>query len=193
MKLKLIATALVGGLVAAAVIVPSALAAQDGSSNTAVTGPTAFNQDAQEDGKAGRHGFFEAIADLLNTSIDELKTRLQGGESLLDVAGDQGVEVRDLVKDRITERINRAVENGRIPQDKADEILGNLDERVDGMLNRTDWGERGPGHGRFGLHGRGAGPGGHGRFGPGGCHGPDGSGPPADGADGQDATTSAEA
>ncbi|MFQ5382167.1 MAG: hypothetical protein ACE5EF_11215 [Dehalococcoidia bacterium] len=195
MKLKLIGLAVIGSIIAAAVIVPTALAAQDGSSNTAVTGPTAFNQDAPEGDKAGRPGFFEAIADLLNTTVDELRTRLQGGESILDVAGDQGDEVRDLLKERITERINQAAENGRLPQEKADEMLSNLDEHIDDLLNRTEWPERGPKHrgfGRGGPGGPGFGPGHHGRFGPGGCHGQDadGSQPPAGG---QDTTTSAEA
>jgi hypothetical protein len=110
--------------------------------------------------RMGGHRFGKAIGDIadstaqiLGLSVDELRTRIMNGETLLQIAQSQGVSEADLKSGLIsalTDKINAAVTAGDIDQDKADTLLANLSDRVDRALS----GERpfdgaGP---RFGGH-----------------------------------------
>ena len=87
---------------------------------------------------------------------DELREALEADDtSLADVAGEQGVEVDELVDALVAaaqERIAQAVEEGDLTQEQADERLADLEERVTARVNRDDWGHHGPG-GRGGDRG----------------------------------------
>ena len=118
--------------------------------------------EARPDGRRGSraaHATAE-IAEILGVTDDELKTALADGKSIADVAAEQGVEVQEVIDAIVTattERVNAAVEAGRIDQDRADEILDNAEERATEFVN-SDRERANGGHGRGG-HGRG----GHGR------------------------------
>lgn len=154
MKLKIIATALLGGMVAIAAFAPAALAAENGSANGAATDRVVRNHP----GGGARGALFQDIADLLSTTIEELKARLQGGESLAQVADEtgQGEAVRDLITERATERINEAAANGRITDERAAEMLEGLGDKIEERMNSTEFGarkhHRGPGRGCHGDH-----------------------------------------
>ena len=97
----------------------------------------------------------QEIADVLGVSVDDLSTELQGGATLADVAEANDVAVSDVVNvivQQKTERIDLAVENGRITAEEAAEKTAELNERVQ---TRIDEGrpERGEGEGRRGNRG----------------------------------------
>ena len=89
----------------------------------------------------------EAAAETLNLTEDELRSALRDGSSLADLAEEQRVAVEDLVDALVAaaeERLAEAVDNGRITQERADEIAATLPERVAEAVERT-WEPRGPG------------------------------------------------
>jgi polyhydroxyalkanoate synthesis regulator phasin len=112
--------------------------------------------------RGGHHGGrlgLEAAASALDMSEEELRTALEPeGTSLADVAEAQDVDVDTLVDALVQaeeERIAQAVEDGRLPQEEADERLADLEERVTERVNSADLG----GRGHHGHRGPGAGDG----------------------------------
>ncbi|MGE5252110.1 MAG: hypothetical protein ACM3QS_18060, partial [Bacteroidota bacterium] len=108
----------------------------------------------------GRHGGrglpqaeLEAAAKVLRMTTDELSTALQNGQTLEDLATTAGVDIAD-VRDAINTmhrvemrtRIQQAVTDGTMTQDKADWLLEGLDK---GYLDRPGFGFG------FGPHGPG--------------------------------------
>ena len=125
-------------------------------------------------GDFGSRGFggdhTEAIADVLQLSVDDLQAARQDGQSLGDLAEQQGVAIDDLVAVLIaplTERLDTAVADEKLTQDEADEKLADATDRItEGIESGDGFDPRGPGR-RFGRRGFGPrGPGGPG-FGPG--------------------------
>ena len=150
---------IIGGLVAALLLVGAAGAtiayAQDGAT------PTPSADEQTDGGKPGRgHGFLgdaelQAAADALGMTTDELSTELQNGKTLQDLADAAGVDLQ-VVQDAINaahaeemrQRIEQAVADGTMTQEKADWLLEGLEK---GFLD-------GPGFG-FGFgHGPNGGP-----------------------------------
>jgi hypothetical protein len=84
------------------------------------------------------HGAIDAAAKAIGVEPSVITEGLRDGKSIAQIAEENGVS-RDAVKTAIvtavTEKVNEAVSNGRITQERADEILGNLDERVERLLD----------------------------------------------------------
>jgi hypothetical protein len=106
----------------------------------------------------GRHGGMGGMerpglataAETLNLTEDELRSALRDGSSLAELADEQGVAVENLVDALVAaaeERLAEAVANGRITQERADEIAATLPERVAEAVERS-WEPRGPGRHR---------------------------------------------
>ncbi|MEM7142237.1 MAG: hypothetical protein AAF548_14530 [Actinomycetota bacterium] len=119
-------------------------------------------QDARPEGFEGRRGghrghrgFGENGADLagiLGLESTEIREAIQGGSSLADIAAEQGVDSQELVDAIVAateERVNGAVENGRIDQERADEILAGAADKAEDVVNGEFEGPRGP-RGGFG-------------------------------------------
>lgn len=97
----------------------------------------------------GRH--LEAAATALGVSAADLRTALEGGKSLADVAAEKGVAkdklISDLVKAAET-RLAEEVSSGRLTQAQADERKADLTARITqqvdrkGLPNRGDRGDR---------------------------------------------------
>jgi hypothetical protein len=105
--------------------------------------------------QAARETNRQEIADVLGVSVEDLSTELQGGATLADVAAANGVAVSDVVDAIVqqkTERVDQAVENGRMTAEEAAEKTADLEERVQ---TRVEEGrpERGDGEGRRGGRG----------------------------------------
>ena len=81
---------------------------------------------------------FESAADVVGLPVEEIRERIAGGESLVTIADGQGIDEAtlkaDLVAD-LTAKINQAVTDGDIDQEKADMLLENLDEMVERAIN----------------------------------------------------------
>lgn len=87
-----------------------------------------------------RKAILESAADAIGITFDELRAELQSGDSIADVAGEQGVTL-DAVKAAITAgpeaKLDEAVANGRITQERADKALARLTEDLDEILDRS--------------------------------------------------------
>jgi hypothetical protein len=75
----------------------------------------------------------EVLTDLLGIDAAELRTQLRDGATLAEIATDQGVEVQAVVDElvaEVAERLDNAVENGRLDQARADEKLAEARAKI---------------------------------------------------------------
>lgn len=96
-------------------------------------------------GHRGPHGHhpggriaLDTAAEYLGVSEVELRRSLRAGESLADVAKEEGKAVAGLVDALVaaqTARLDEAVAAGRITKERRDEIVAGLEERVTGAVN----------------------------------------------------------
>jgi hypothetical protein len=118
----------------------------------------------------------DVVATTLGITTDEVRTALEGGQSLADLAVSKGKTAQDVIDAIVTEattKVNAAVTAGKLTQDQADKLLANLKTGVTDFVNATP-----PAGGRgFGIPGLG-GPG-RGFF-PGGRHNGDDANAPTD-------------
>lgn len=118
----------------------------------------------------GGHGMrmgaaLDEVASIIGISEDELRTQLQSGKTLAEVAKTKGISQSTLVNKLVSaakSRIADAVKAGRLTQAQADQITKDLQSRITDMVTRT-----GPMGGRM-----------HHGFGDNDGDGPDGGTPP---------------
>ncbi len=167
-RLGLPVLAVAGAVTAASFFAPVGLAsAQDEDSDTtseedSETESTDSDSDSASDSDSegrrlhrhsgaralsGMRGLGDAVTNTLGVTGDELRQAMQDGKSLADVAEEQGVAVSDLTA-AITEateaRLDEAVAEGKIDEERADNMSAQLSERVDQMMTATvdDLGKR---------------------------------------------------
>ena len=105
-------------------------------------------EDARPDrgfeGGIGHRGFafgfggISTVAESLGIGEDELRAALADGQTIADVAEEQGVDVQDVVDDIVAaqrERLDEAVAEGDLTQEEADEFLAGAEERVTAFVN----------------------------------------------------------
>ncbi len=145
----------IGGLLAALLVVGVV-----GATSVYAQEPTNVFQHGRGPGGSGR-GFglsdaaLDAAAKVLGMTADEVKTALQEGRNLQDLATEKGVDIADVQAAiqavRVTEmraQIAQAVEDGTMTQEKADWLLEGLDMGfMGGGFGRGFGGMRGPGTG----------------------------------------------
>jgi len=113
---------------------------------------------AENGGPRGRRGHGPGagvVADVLGLEGSEIREALGDGQSLADLAAEQGVstdELVDAIVDQVEEHVNGALESGRIDDEKAAEILAEAEARAEAMVNGElepgdGFGRRGPGRG----------------------------------------------
>jgi hypothetical protein len=170
-----------GAVVGALLFAPLSSLAQDEGSESPEPAAT-----TQEDGTRGDRPFMdgrgpgghgmmlgrglETAADTLGVTETELLSALEEGKSIADVAEEQGVDLQEVVDALVaaaTERVDQAVEDGRLEEDRAEETKAALPDRVAAMVQREGL----PGRGGRGPEGFGPG----GGMGPGACHEDDGA------------------
>jgi hypothetical protein len=91
-------------------------------------------------GGPGHFGGFglDAAATYLGLSEDALRTQLQSGKSLADVAKAQNKDVAGLkaaMKDAVTKRLDQAVTDKKLTADQKAKILADIDARLDDIIN----------------------------------------------------------
>ena len=105
-------------------------------------GGVALANDAQDEGKAfhtrmGKAGHFGLISEVLGLTPEEIKSQLQDGKTMADIAAAQGFteeELKDAMLAAMTEQLQQKVAEGIITQEQADRILERMQERAeDGM------------------------------------------------------------
>ena len=88
----------------------------------------------------GLHAGLDAAAQYLGLTEAELHEQLESGQTLAEMAAEQGKTVEGLEQaliDAAKEDIAAAVEAGRLTQAQADEILSDLSDRIDDVVNGT--------------------------------------------------------
>ena len=112
---------------------------------------------ASELGKGMKHGFggvahnvLATVADVLGTDEETLKTQLQDGSTIADIAGDQTQAVIDALVAEANAKIDEAVANGRITQERADLMKANTVERITTLVNEGPLGRGGMRGGHIG-------------------------------------------
>lgn len=114
-------------------------------------GAPLFGGPLFHDGPGHHHevhfGGLEAAATYLGLTRDELRERLESGDTLAEIAGAEGKTVNGLVQamvDSAEEDIAAAIEAGRFTQEEGDEILADLPQRIEDMVNGELLGPGGP-------------------------------------------------
>lgn len=101
--------------------------------------------------RSGLEDRLQAAADVLGMDVADVAARLRAGATLAELAQEQGVNADELVDVLVAdaqERIDQAVANGRIDDEKA----ATLAERAEDRINRfvEEGARHRPGPGRFG-------------------------------------------
>src|SRR5947199_8633371 len=102
---------------------------------TAVAGAQTGN-----DQRPGGHGpNLDAAAQALNLSADDLRSKLEDGNTTIaQVAQAQGVDVQKVIDAMVadaTAHIDQAVQDGKLTADQANERKANLQERITKLVN----------------------------------------------------------
>ena len=109
-------------------------------------------------GPGGRIGpKFDTIATTLGITVDEVRTGLQGGQTIAELAVANGKTAQDVIDALVAEattRINAEVTEGTLTQDEADARLADITTRVTEFVNNTAP-VGGPGFGGRGFGGPG--------------------------------------
>ena len=108
--------------------------------------------------RPGHHGFgfrgpelFDASASFLGVTEAELRTQLEAGKSLADVAAAEGKSVAGLkavLVKAVEKELGEAVDAGRLTEAQRDEALDRFGERLDDFVARKGIGPRGRGDNR---------------------------------------------
>jgi hypothetical protein len=114
---------------------------------------------ARGDGDGGRHGRgpgmkgagLDTAATAIGITPDELRTALESGQSVADVAKSKNVEVQKVIDALVAERktgLDQAVKDARLTQAEADERLAQATTAVTAFVNgQMPAGGMGRGHG----------------------------------------------
>lgn len=131
---------------------------------TGERGPRGDRQERGDHGDRGPRGDrgdrAQATADLLGIDVEDLQAAFQQGQTLAEIAEANGVDVQTIIDAKVaevTERLNAAVEAGRLTAAEADEKLAGLQAQVTTRVNeggpdRSADGER-PARGERGERG----------------------------------------
>jgi lambda repressor-like predicted transcriptional regulator len=101
-------------------------------------------------GRRGHGQGSEIVSELLGMTTQEIRDGFEAGNTLAELAQAQGVSSEQLVDALVAEaeaRVTEKVESGDISQDRADSILGNMEERIENRVNSERPLDR-PGRGR---------------------------------------------
>jgi hypothetical protein len=142
--------------VLASVAVASALAGGATLGLTGIAGAqTGDDRPPAEAGKPGGRGQkLDAAAKALNLSVDDLRSRLQDGKTLAQVAQEQNVDVQTVVDAMVadaTAHIDQELQEGDLTAEEANERKANLNERMTRLVNEGKPKGGGP-HGRGPKH-----------------------------------------
>ena len=92
----------------------------------------------------GRYAVGE-VAEFLGIEPKDVLDGLQNGQSLAQIAEANGKtrdELKNYLLEELTDKVNQAVENGRVTHERADEILANAPDRIDQQIDREGLPER---------------------------------------------------
>jgi hypothetical protein len=82
----------------------------------------------------GGNGIISQILDKLEITMDDLKARISGGETLEDIAAEAGIDLNAIHEERIQtqlENVEQALADGKITEAQADRIRERLNNQLD--------------------------------------------------------------
>jgi hypothetical protein len=103
-------------------------------------------------GRGVGFGALDGAATYLGLSEDALRTQLESGKSLADVAKAQNKDVAGLkaaLKTALTKQLDQAVTDKKLTAEERTKILADVDQRLDDLINNTRPKGGGPGHGHW--------------------------------------------
>jgi hypothetical protein len=130
---------------------PSTTTTAPEDSTTTTTPDTTDSETAPDpaacEGGRGGHGFghrgrffdLAVAADALGITEDELRTELEGGSSIADVATEKGIDLQTVIDALVadaTADIDEKLAAGDIDQERADALKANLTERITDLVER---------------------------------------------------------
>jgi hypothetical protein len=117
-----------------------------GSGSSTTTAPAADSSKTGTPGTARRQVRREALkvaaqaaADAIGVTKDELKTALKGGQSIAELAKSKNKsldDVKSAISKALSDRIDKAVADGKITADQAAKVKDKLSARIDKLVNR---------------------------------------------------------
>ncbi len=151
-----------GGILGVTVGYPSISGAQTGATPSSTTVPANGTAPAGDHGPGRGFGFggdLSVAAKALGMTEADLRTALQGGKSLADVAKAKGIDKQNVIDALVADATKRLDdEKAKMPDQIAALVDGKMPADGPGFDGRGHGGHGGPG---FGDRGPGAGPGGH--------------------------------
>ena len=114
-------------------------------------------REARPERALGHHGFHgQAVLEVLGIDADALRDALADGRTLAEIAEANGTTAQAVVDAMVAgvrERLDQAVDDGRLTEEEAAAKLAEITEHITGVVNgdiEPQLGHRGPGGHRFG-------------------------------------------
>jgi hypothetical protein len=138
--------AIVAALVLVLAVVGVAAAQSDTPENPSDTGESsgAFPWKDNADGQGRRGGRINGLAEAFGMTVEELKAELSSGKTIIELAEEKGIDLQQMAIDKATEKLQQAVDNGRLTQEEADQKLAEIQEKIESGegFERPDRGDR---------------------------------------------------
>ncbi len=83
---------------------------------------------------------FQIAADVVGLEPGQLLQELKDGKTLAEIAAEQGISEADLIAaltSAVEERLDQAVADGKLTQEKADELLARFQDKVDELIHSS--------------------------------------------------------
>ena len=144
---KLVATMALAGAVTVGTA-GVAVAADGGTTSTDPSAQTAKGHPGLR--REVRRAAITVVTDTLGVSREDLRAALKGGQSISEYATSLGKDpqaVADALVNAANTKIDQLVTDGKLQQDRADTIKGNVPARVDKLMNRH-FGQQAPAQGQ---------------------------------------------
>lgn len=91
-------------------------------------------------GRQGRMEAVDSLTNLLDLTRSELHEKIHAGQTIAEIAAEQGVAEVDVVAALVAnaeERVDEAVADGRLDADEAAERLSGAEDRIEEFVNRS--------------------------------------------------------
>ncbi|MEE9416387.1 MAG: hypothetical protein V3V01_13980 [Acidimicrobiales bacterium] len=157
-KKTLASISLGGAMFAGGVFGIASVNATSASAQDAETPETDDGQQNRQDHQERRQAKLDALAEVLGSSADDVRSQLQDGATLAEIAEANGVDPQSVIDFMVAganERIDAALEAGRISEEQAAERRDGAAERAAGVVaGDIEFGRPGgKGHRGGGEHG----------------------------------------
>jgi len=117
-----------------------------GTAGVAFAGDSTSTTSQDTSAQQVRHPFLRArralvglVANTIGITRAELRDGLKSGQTVADLAGDHNLDVKtvvDAVVAKVDQRVDQAVQNGRITAERGETIKSKVPDRVNKLVNR---------------------------------------------------------